>query len=109
MDNVTGPYVCTLEYDEAQRRVPQVRALTDRLRRRERVDDRLDLMFEDDGYTLGLVSDFIRDESQCCSFFAFEVHRRDGHILVAIKEPAQASHMLDAAAASFDPDLGDDG
>lgn len=107
MNHATTTYACTLRSDDAHRRLPQVRALTDRLRRRERVDDRVLLAFHDDGHTLDLVREFVRDESQCCSFFEFDVGRRDGHILVELRAPAQAGHVLDAAMESFDPDIGD--
>jgi hypothetical protein len=66
-------YACTLDADAARARLPQARALTSRLRSRERLDDRLLLRFDDDGDTATIVDQFVRDEQQCCPFFGFDV------------------------------------
>lgn len=98
-------FACTLTPDAAERRLPQVRALTDRLQRRERLDDRLVLAFEDREGTVDLVEEFVRDESQCCGFFGYDVRHDGSEVVLEMSAPAQAGHMLDAAMRSFDPDL----
>ena len=107
MTDTTNDYGCTLDTAGAQQRLPQVHGLTDRLRDRERVDERLVLHFEDREGTDELVEEFVRDESQCCSFFTFDIRRRDGEVLLELTAPPEASDMLDAAMASFDPNLDD--
>lgn len=107
MTDTTDEYGCTLDTTGAQQRLPQVHGLTERLRHRERVDDRLRLHFEGGDDTVELVQEFVRDETQCCSFFTFDVRQRDGEVVLELTAPPQASHMLDAAMASFDPALDD--
>ncbi len=107
MTDTTHEYGCTLDASGARERIPQARELTARLRHRARVDDRLVLRFEDDGDTVGLVEEFVRDESRCCSFFTFDVRRHEGEVVLELTAPPQAGHWLDAAMASFDPSLDD--
>lgn len=107
MADTSNEYGCTLDTSGVLQRLPQVHGLIERLRHRERVDDRLVLRFEDGDDTLALVRQFVRDESRCCSFFAFDVHRRDDEVELVLTAPSPAGHMLDAAMASFDPDLDD--
>ncbi|MBW3664901.1 MAG: hypothetical protein KY469_17530 [Actinobacteria bacterium] len=66
----TDRFACTLDPSAAERRRPQLRALTDRLRRRERFDDRLRLTFDDQDGTIELVEDFVDDEARCCGHIA---------------------------------------
>lgn len=107
MNDTTNEYGCTLETSGALDRLPQVHGLIERLRHRERVDHQLVLRFQSGDDTLDLVTEFVRDESQCCAFFAFDVRRRDDEVELVITAPPQADHMLDAAMASFDPSLDD--
>lgn len=83
--------------------------MTDGSRRRERLDDRLVLTFEEGEGTVDLVEEFVRDESGCCGFFAFDVRRDGAEVVLELTAPPEAGHMLDAAMGSFDPpDLSDD-
>lgn len=107
MEDATREYACTLDAEGARRRLPQASALTARLRRRERVDDRLVLTLEDVEGTVELVEEFVRDESRCCSFFGFEVRRSEEGIVLELSAPPAASHMLDAAMESLAPDTTD--
>lgn len=107
MTDMTNEYGCTLDTSGALDRLPQVHGLVERLRHRERVDDQLVLHFEDGDVTLDLVTAFVRDESQCCSFFTFDVRRSDDEVELVLTAPPEADHMLDAAMASFDPALDD--
>lgn len=107
MSDPTQHYSCTLDTNGALERLPQVHGLTERLRRRERVGDRLSLHFENGDDTVDLVEEFVRDESECCSFFTFDVHHHDDEVELVLTAPPQAGDMLDAAMASFDPDLDD--
>lgn len=107
-DDTTEQFACTLDPQGARQRLPQVRALTDRLQRRERLDDRLVLTFADDAGTVELVEEFVRDESRCCGFFGFEIRHEGAQVVLELSAPTQAGHMLDAAMRSFDPDLNDD-
>lgn len=100
-------YACTLTPEGAHDRLPQARDLTARLAHRERTGDRLVLRFDDDGDTVALVDEFVRDESQCCGFFDFTTRREDGQVVLELAAPAEAGHVLDAAMAAFDPTLGD--
>lgn len=106
MTDTTNEYRCTLDTSGVQERIPQARQLTARLRHRARTDDRLVLRFDDDD-TAELVQEFVRDESQCCSFFTFDVRQVDGEVVLELTAPPQADHWLDAAMASFDPGLDD--
>ncbi len=45
------------------------------------------------------VRDLAARESECCSFFAFEVHRTDDGVVLAITVPPQHSEILDALEA----------
>lgn len=109
MDNdKTDQFACTLDPQGAQQRLPQVRALSDRLQRRARLDDRLVLTFEDGQDTVELVEEFVRDESRCCGFFGFDIRHDGAEVVLELTAPAQAGHMLDAAMRSFDPDLNHD-
>ena len=103
----TSPFACTLDEVGARARLAQARALTARLSHRERIDNRLVLEFVCDGYTTELVDEFVRDERRCCAFFDFDVRRGDNHVTVELSAPTGAGHMLDAAMASFAPELGD--
>lgn len=98
----TDRFACTLDPSGAEQRLPQVRALIDRLRRRERLDGRLRLTFEDQAGTVELVEDFVDDEARCCSFFRFGIHHSDGEVVLELSAPPEAGHMLDAAMRSFD-------
>ena len=101
-------HACTLTPAGARDRLPQARALTARLRDRDRTGNRLVLRFADDGRTAGLVDQFVEDESQCCSFFDFATRREEGQVVLELAAPADAQPLLDAAMATFDPALGDD-
>lgn len=107
MTDRTNEYGCTLDTGGAVDRLPQVHDLVERLRHRERVDHQLVLRFGDGDDTLDLVTAFVRDESRCCSFFTFDIHRRDDEVELVLTAPPDAGHMLDAAMASFDPALDD--
>lgn len=107
-DDTTDRFACTLDPRGAQQRLSQVRALTDRLQRRERLDDRLVLTFESGQNTVDLVEEFVRDESRCCGFFGFDIRHDGTEVMLELTAPPQAGHMLDAAMRSFDPDLSDD-
>lgn len=108
MTERSDPFACTLDEDGARARLAQTHELTSRLRRRERVDQRLVLTFVDDGPTRTLVDDFVRAEQQCCSFFEFAVRQHDDEVVLELAAPEEAAHMLDAAMVAFDPTLGDD-
>lgn len=108
MSEPSARYACTLDTDAARARLPQARALTSRLRSRERFDDRLVLRFSDDGDTTTIVDQFVRDEQQCCAFFGFDVRHDADEVVLELSAPGQAAHILDAAMASFDPALDDD-
>lgn len=101
-------YACSLDLEGAKGRLPQIRALTERLRARERRDDQLVLRFGAGEDTAELVDAFVRDEQQCCPFFSFHVERRDDEVVLTLSAPAQAGHMLDAAMDSFAPSRGDE-
>ena len=101
-------FACTLDVDGARSRLSQARGLTERLRGRQRIDQRLVLRFVDDGRTGALVDEFVRDEQQCCSFFEFDVRRAGDEVVLELAAPAGAAHMLDAAMEAFDPTLEDD-
>lgn len=103
----TSPFACTLDEAGARARLSQAQELATRLRRRERIDNRLVLEFLDDGHTTGLVDEFVREEKQCCAFFEFEVRHSEGSVLLELSAPQDAGHMLDAAMTSFDPELSD--
>lgn len=103
----SGPYACTLDESGAHARLAQGRGLATRLRRRQRVDNRLVLDFTDDGLTRPLVDEFVRDERQCCSFFEFTVRHEHDHVILELAAPDGADHMLDAAMEAFDPTLSD--
>ncbi len=102
------PYWCMLDESGARARLTQARGLATRLRRRQRIDNRLVLDFTDDGHTGPLVDEFVRDEKQCCSFFEFTIQHEDGQVILELAAPDGASHMLDAAMDAFDPTLSDD-
>lgn len=107
MTDAPTTHTCTLSVEGARERLPQARALTERLQHRERTGDRLVLEFVDDGHTASLVDEFVRDERRCCSFFEFATRTGDGRVVLELTAPAEAAHMLDAAARAFDPDLDD--
>ncbi len=105
----TPRYACSLDADGAGARLPQLRALTERLRGRQRHDQQVVLRFAaDDGRTAELVEDFVRDEQQCCSFFDFDTARFEDEIVLEIGAPTQAAHLLDADMTAFDPDASDE-
>ena len=108
MTATPGPYACTLDENGAHARLTQARGLAARLRRRQRIDNRLVLDFTDDGHTRPLVDEFVRDEKQCCSFFEFTVRHDGGQVVLELAAPDGADHMLDAAMEAFDPTLSDD-
>lgn len=108
MADTHATHTCTLSVEGARERLPQARALTERLQHRERTADRLVLEFDDDGRTAALVDEFVRDERHCCSFFEFDTHTADDRVVLELTAPAEAAHMLDAAARAFDPDLDDE-
>lgn len=103
----TETFACTLDEGGAHARLSQARDLAARLSRRERIDDRLVLEFVDDGDTTALVEEFVRDEKKCCTFFEFDVRRGESQVTLELRAPQGAGHMLDAAMASFDPELSD--
>ena len=108
MTTTPRPHACTLTPEGARARLPQARALTERLRERRRTDHRVVLRFADDGTTSALVDAFVRDERQCCSFFGFTTRHVDDDVILELSAPGDAAHMLDAAMAAFDPALDDD-
>lgn len=108
MTEMSDPFACTLDESGARARLSQAHGLAARLRRRERIDDRLVLRFTDDGHTGMLVDEFVRDERQCCAFFDFAVRQQDREVVLELAAPEGAGHMLDAAMEAFDPTLSDD-
>lgn len=108
MTTTPGTPACTLTPEGARARLPQARALTERLRERRRTDHRVVLRFADDGTTSTLVDAFVRDERQCCSFFGFTTRHVRDEVILELSAPEDATHMLDAAMAAFDPALDDD-
>lgn len=108
MDNEAQQYVCTLDYEGAQARLPHSRALAARLRGRERLEGRLMLHFAGGQETVELVEQFVRDEKRCCSFFGFDIQPCEGEVVLRMSAPIQAAHMLDAAMDAFDPDREDE-
>lgn len=107
MTTTPGPHVCTLTPEGARARLPQARALTDRLRERRRTQRGLVLRFADDGRTSALVAEFVRDESRCCASFDFTTRVVDDEVVLELSAPEGAGHLLDAAMAAFDPTLED--
>lgn len=108
MTTTPDPHVCTLTPEGARARLPQARALTERLRTRHRTDGRLQLHFVDDGDTGALVEEFVRDESRCCTSFDFTTRHVGHEVVLELTAPEGAGHLLDVAMAAFDPSLDDD-
>ncbi len=71
-------YACTLDQEGARARLPQIAALTARIRHRTRIEDRVVLRFGGDDETAALVDGFVRDEQRCCAFFGFATRQEAG-------------------------------
>ena len=102
-------YTCTLDPEGAQARLPQIAALSSRLRHRARVDDRLVLRFDGDDETASLVDGFVRDEQRCCAFFGFATRHEAGQTVLELSAPPGAQHLLEGVLHVFDPALDDAG
>lgn len=88
-------FVCTLEPQEAPRRTEQVHRLASQLVEHARWDDRRTrLTFPREAGSL--VEEFVRDESACCAFFAFDVERAGDATHLHVAAPEGAEEMLDA-------------
>lgn len=108
MDEMPAQHACTLDVDDARRRLPRIRQLAARLRARERNDGCLVLRFaDDDGDTLDQAEQFVDEEGRCCSFLAFELARDDGGVVLTISAPPEAAELLDGVETALDPEADD--
>ena len=108
MDDRDDRSTCTLDSEGARARLPQITALSARLRHRARLDDRVLLRFDGDDETVRLVDAFVRDEQRCCAFFGFSSRREAGQTVLELSAPPGAQEHLDGVLHVFDPALDDD-
>lgn len=92
--------VCTLDPTDAPQRAIQAGQLRQHLLGRERLTDAVILYFSADAEPH--VREFVRAESNCCSFFGFDIIRGDDHVLLEITAPPSAQPMLDGLIEIFD-------
>lgn len=97
-------YVCTLTTDEAPARAVQIRRLAAGLVSRRRHGREVAVRFAPE--LAPVVREFVRDESRCCDFFAFDVTAYDDAVELRVRAPVGAEALLDGLYEVFDPGSG---
>lgn len=98
-------YVCTLPADEAPARAAQIRRLASGLVSRRRHGREVAVRFAPE--LAPVVHEFVRDESRCCEFFAFDVTAHDDAVELRVRSPAGAEGLLDGLYEVFAPGSGE--
>lgn len=92
-------YSCTVDTDDIPRRRAQVQRLREGLLARRRDGDEIRLRFAPE--LDGVLAEFVRDESACCTFYDFELESGQAWVTLTIRAPDGARPLLDELDRAF--------
>lgn len=95
-------YACTLSEEELPARADQLNQLTAGLKQHEHGDREVRLHFQ--AALEPVVNAFVRDETRCCAFYDFAVHRHEDTVELVVRAPAGAEALLASLEEAFTSD-----